>query len=159
MSTLNQKSAPSRRPFSAIRFPGGELPCEARTNEQPRKGCVASLTMEVSGLEGEVARHFNNLSARGKIIAEYIWVGGSGGDLRSKSRVLSSKPRSVEELPVSHFDGRFTEQVQLSLNMYLAEVLPSNLRAMSFVFGLQVLSSALSTSPVSFAQDHTCMFI
>ena len=67
--------------------------------------------MERGGLEGEVARHFKNLSARGKIIAEYIWVGGNGGDLRSKSRVLSCKPRSVEELPVGHFDGRFAEQV------------------------------------------------
>ena len=68
--------------------------------------------MEQAGLEGEVARHFNRLSMRGKIIAEYIWVGGNGGDLRSKTRVLSCKPRSVEELPVGHFDGRYTEQVR-----------------------------------------------
>lgn len=66
--------------------------------------------MEQSGLEGEVARHYSALSARGKILAEYVWIGGNG-DLRSKSRVLSSKPKSVDELPTSHFDGRFAEQV------------------------------------------------
>jgi hypothetical protein len=38
-------------------------------------------------------------------------VGGTGGDLRSKTRVLNTKPRSIHELPISHFDGSFTHQV------------------------------------------------
>lgn len=63
------------------------------------------------GLDGDVARHFDRLSVRGKVIAEYIWVGGTGSDLRSKSRVLKSKPQSVDDLPIGHFDGAFTGQV------------------------------------------------
>ncbi|XP_048136146.1 glutamine synthetase leaf isozyme, chloroplastic isoform X6 [Rhodamnia argentea] len=45
-----------------------------------------------------------------KIIAEYIWIGGSGIDLRSKSRTI---PRPVEhpsELPKWNYDGSSTGQ-------------------------------------------------
>ena len=52
------------------------------------------------GLEGDVARHFDRLSVRGQVLAEYMWVGGTGSDLRSKSRVLNFKPHSVEDLPI-----------------------------------------------------------
>ena len=66
----------------------------------------------LNALDGDVARHFDRLSVRGKILAEYIWVGGTGSDLRSKSRVLNSRPQAVEDLPLGHFDGSFTGQVR-----------------------------------------------
>ncbi len=112
-----------------------------------------------AGCSAELARHYAALSTRGRILAEYLWVGGTGAaplpargpqtclplssagagpssvsffwagckqalglrhgagcsraagsNLHSKSRVLDSKPRSVEELQPWHFDGSQTGQ-------------------------------------------------
>jgi len=41
----------------------------------------------------------------GKSIAEYIWVDGTGLEMRSKARVLDKVPNSVEEIPIWNFDG------------------------------------------------------
>uniref|UniRef100_A0A0D9WAM6 Glutamine synthetase n=1 Tax=Leersia perrieri TaxID=77586 RepID=A0A0D9WAM6_9ORYZ len=45
-----------------------------------------------------------------KIIAEYIWVGGSGIDLRSKSRTISKPVEDPSELPKWNYDGSSTGQ-------------------------------------------------
>ena len=44
-------------------------------------------------------------SCAAKVLAEYIWLGGSGTDLHSKSKVLDCKPSCVEDLPVVVVDG------------------------------------------------------
>lgn len=46
----------------------------------------------------------------GKIIAEYVWIGGTGQDLRSKARTLSKVPAGPEELPHWNYDGSSTGQ-------------------------------------------------
>lgn len=45
-----------------------------------------------------------------KIIAEYIWIGGSGIDLRSKSRTISKPVKHPSELPKWNYDGSSTGQ-------------------------------------------------
>jgi len=45
-----------------------------------------------------------------KVMAEYIWIGGSGHDIRSKTKTLMSKPTDIEELPIWNFDGSSTGQ-------------------------------------------------
>ncbi|CAN1325524.1 Glutamine synthetase nodule isozyme [Linum perenne] len=45
-----------------------------------------------------------------KIIAEYIWVGGSGLDLRSKARTLEGPVNDPSKLPKWNFDGSSTNQ-------------------------------------------------
>ncbi|KAL3574954.1 hypothetical protein D5086_023055 [Populus alba] len=45
-----------------------------------------------------------------KIIAEYIWIGGSGMDLRSKARTLNGVVSDPHKLPKWNYDGSSTGQ-------------------------------------------------
>ncbi|KAH0725846.1 hypothetical protein KY290_001676 [Solanum tuberosum] len=45
-----------------------------------------------------------------KIIAEYIWIGGTGIDVRSKSRTISKPVKDASELPKWNYDGSSTGQ-------------------------------------------------
>lgn len=45
-----------------------------------------------------------------KIIAEYVWIGGTGIDLRSKSRTISKPVEHPSELPKWNYDGSSTGQ-------------------------------------------------
>jgi len=58
----------------------------------------------------EVYTHYMQIPQGSKIQAEYIWIGGSGEDLRSKTRTLNQKPKTLEELPVWNYDGSSTGQ-------------------------------------------------
>ena len=49
---------------------------------------------------------------RGKCLAEYVFLGGSGGDLRSRTRVLGHVPASAAECPLWTVDGTYTDQVK-----------------------------------------------
>jgi glutamine synthetase len=45
-----------------------------------------------------------------EIQAEYIWIGGSGQDLRSKTKTVLHEVKSVQDLPVWNYDGSSTGQ-------------------------------------------------
>ncbi|KAF2317562.1 hypothetical protein GH714_024690 [Hevea brasiliensis] len=45
-----------------------------------------------------------------KIIAEYIWIGGSGMDVRSKARTLNGAITDPQKLPKWNYDGSSTGQ-------------------------------------------------
>lgn len=47
-----------------------------------------------------------------KSLVEYVWIGGSGQDLRSKIRSLSKTPSRVEEVPAWNYDGSSTGQAE-----------------------------------------------
>jgi len=53
---------------------------------------------------------FRDLDQQARICAEYVWVGGSGIDLRSKMRVLDGPVSSADQLPWWNFDGSSTGQ-------------------------------------------------
>ena len=54
----------------------------------------------------------DNLDQRGKIIAEYIWIDGSGLTTRSKQRTLQRKVTSLADLPEWNYDGSSTGQAE-----------------------------------------------
>lgn len=52
----------------------------------------------------------SELCSHGKVLAEYIWLGSTGSDLRSTTRLLDKKPSCVEELPIVDVDGSASGQ-------------------------------------------------
>ncbi len=61
-------------------------------------------------LDPAILPRFLSLPQNGKVAAEYVWLGGSGADLRSKTRTLDKLPKSPEELPIWNYDGSSTGQ-------------------------------------------------
>ena len=55
-------------------------------------------------------REFDSLEQHGRLCAEYIWIGGTGRDIRSKTKVLDKAPASVDDLPIWNYDGSSTGQ-------------------------------------------------
>ena len=61
-------------------------------------------------LEPCILPRFLDLDQDGKTMAEYVWIGGSGSDLRSKTRVITKEVKSVKDLPIWNYDGSSTGQ-------------------------------------------------
>lgn len=61
-------------------------------------------------MDAMLANHFAGLSTRGKVMAEYVWLGGSGSDLRSATKVLNFVPRTPADVPLWTSDGVATGQ-------------------------------------------------
>jgi len=63
-------------------------------------------------LDQSITRYFYDTltDQSGMIAAEYVWIGGSGQDVRSKTKTLTEKPTKPSDLPVWNFDGSSTGQ-------------------------------------------------
>jgi len=65
--------------------------------------------METYFLNKSVTKKFLDLP-RSEIQVEYVWIGGSGQDLRSKTKTVYQKPTKPSDLPEWNFDGSSTGQ-------------------------------------------------
>lgn len=63
-------------------------------------------------LDQSITRHFLSTlkDQNGKVAAEYVWIGGTKADMRSKTKTLDKMPKSVDELPHWNYDGSSTGQ-------------------------------------------------
>lgn len=52
------------------------------------------------------------LSKKGKVIVEYVWIGGTGQDIRSKSKTYENPINSIEQVEDWYFDGSSTFQAK-----------------------------------------------
>ncbi|KAF0720444.1 Aste57867_321 [Aphanomyces stellatus] len=64
----------------------------------------------MSKLDRAVYDKYLDLDTGSFIQAEYVWIGGSGNDLRCKTRTLDKAPSSPADLPIWNFDGSSTGQ-------------------------------------------------
>eukprot|EP01083_Nonionella_stella_P030235 82925_1 len=58
----------------------------------------------------QICQKYQTLDQCGRIQVEYIWIGGSGMDIRAKTRVLKKKVNDVSEIPCWNYDGSSTGQ-------------------------------------------------
>jgi len=63
-------------------------------------------------LAHDIFAHYMDLELDGQNVqAEYVWIGGSGGDLRCKTKTICKpKVESLADLPVWNYDGSSTGQ-------------------------------------------------
>jgi len=69
-----------------------------------------------AGKDHVTLQNYLKLEQRGKVQCEYIWIGGSGIDIRCKCRTLPSKVTSVSDIPVWNYDGSSTGQADGSFS-------------------------------------------
>ena len=62
--------------------------------------------------ESKVKFDFRSLPQKGYTIVEYVWLGGYGDDIRSKSRTFKFEVNDISQIPKWNFDGSSTGQAQ-----------------------------------------------
>ena len=63
-----------------------------------------------AGTDSPALAKYMKLSQGNKIQAEYIWIGGSGIDIRSKTKTITGPLNSIDDLPEWNYDGSSTNQ-------------------------------------------------
>lgn len=64
----------------------------------------------INTLDRNAYYNYMKLDTGDKVLATYIWIDGTGQDLRCKTRTLDLSPSGPDDLPVWNFDGSSTGQ-------------------------------------------------
>jgi glutamine synthetase len=91
--------------------------------------CEGLIFLRRERMNSLLTDHFAALSTRGKCLATYIWLGGSGGDLREATKVLSHRPSGPDEVPLWTCDGTATGQEDAVVYLKAVAVHPDPLRS------------------------------
>ena len=62
------------------------------------------------GLNQNVLNKYMDLDSNGLVMAQYVWIDGTGEHLRCKTRTLEREPVLLTDVPVWNFDGSSTGQ-------------------------------------------------
>ena len=62
------------------------------------------------GTDSPALSNYMSLPQGNKIQVEYIWIGGSGIDVRSKTKTITGPLNSIDDLPEWNYDGSSTNQ-------------------------------------------------
>jgi glutamine synthetase len=58
----------------------------------------------------ETSFNYRQLDQKGHTIVEYVWIGGTGLDIRSKSKTVKGEVKSIKDLEEWNYDGSSTKQ-------------------------------------------------
>jgi len=68
----------------------------------------------------QLLQKYLQLEQGNEVMAEYVWIDGTGEGVRSKCRTLAEEPKKPEDCPIWNFDGSSTYQAEGSnSDMYL----------------------------------------
>lgn len=65
---------------------------------------VSTIYLE-HGKNYGMLQQYLDLKQHDSIQVEYIWIGGSGSDIRSKVRTLKNSVNDIKDIPIWNYDG------------------------------------------------------
>ncbi|CAK9291796.1 unnamed protein product [Gordionus sp. m RMFG-2023] len=75
------------------------------------------------GSKTETLLKYLNLAQGEQVQVMYVWIDGTGENVRAKTKTLNAEPHSIEELPIWNYDGSSTYQAEGSnSDVYLKPV-------------------------------------
>jgi glutamine synthetase len=61
-------------------------------------------------VRSESSFNFIELEQKGKTVVEYVWIGGTGIDIRSKAKTYEGDVNSISDVEEWNYDGSSTHQ-------------------------------------------------